>query len=64
MATAWPIWIKLRIGWLVCCVRGHIPSRRRGHISDKGIYTTVCRRCEVPMVRRNGKMRPVTRSSD
>jgi hypothetical protein len=57
MVASWT-WIKLRLGRLVCLAQGHVPSRRRGHFADDGTYTTVCRRCEIRMVRDNGKIHP------
>jgi hypothetical protein len=51
------IWIKRRFGWIGCLVSGHEPSRRRARVSPDNVYTSVCRRCEARMARRDGKWR-------
>jgi len=57
VAAIKPSWIKRRFGWIVCLVSGHVPSRRRARVSPDNVYTSVCRRCEAKMERRDGKWR-------
>jgi len=47
------LWIKRHFGWLGCLLLGHLPSRRRVRVMPDGVTTTMCRRCESRLERRN-----------